>query len=111
MDILVTMPRGHTTQETGLTKTWWKMGRRPKSLVSGDRVYFIEYGEITFYEKFTGKLARDPVDYSGRVLVGEHLVLDSKDRRLRGSIRHKGFQGFRYIKPDSALFRKLRAAE
>lgn len=109
MDIIVTIPKSeaaNTVTEDAFVAAnegavqFWSIGRKPKRLNTGDRVYFVEHGFITCYHIFKGFI-QDPVcQVTGRVWSGLNLLLQCPAINLPIKIPCKGFQGFRYIKLD-----------
>lgn len=108
MDIVVTIPKSEAAntakedrwvvanQAEGVVQ-FWSLGRKPKDLNIGDRVYFVERGRITCYQEFFG-FASDPVcQVTGRLWPGLNLLLRCPAVPVRNYISYKGFRGFRYI--------------
>ena len=105
MDILVTVPKKeavNTVAEDAFVASnpdsvqFWSIGRKPKKLNVGDRVYFVENGFITCYHVFLGFI-QDPVcQVTGRVWRGLNLLLKCPAINLPIKLPCKGFRGFRY---------------
>ena len=107
MDIIVTVPKSelkNIAEEREWAKTdqksalkYWKVSRIPKHLKPGDRVYFLENGQVTCWQEFLGV---DETEFECEVTErnwgeGTFLVLKHPVRKIRGPIM-KGFRGFRY---------------
>lgn len=110
MDIVVTLPKSEYETSTQEDKyavkqitdgkqvyQYWSIGRKPKALMPGDRVYFIENGHIVYYHKFLKYTDNAKCKVTNRVWKGVNLVIDYPPVKLDNPIQMKGFQGFRYI--------------
>ena len=106
MDIVVTIPKSeasNTKLEDEFVSEYkdeavqfWKMGRKPKDLNVGDRVYFVENGNITCYHEFIGYIYDPICEVTGRSWPGLNLLLRCPSVAIK-HIPYKGFQGFRYL--------------
>jgi hypothetical protein len=110
MDIIVTIPKGEISNiekednyaSNLITRDmvpiqYWKVGRVPKNLNKGDRVYFVLNGAIKYYHEFLGLVENPKCDVTGRVWEGVNLILKYPEVKC-DEIKMKGFQGFRYVK-------------
>jgi len=107
MDIVVTIPKSESKtiqkeeewakQQSGTLYEYWKIGRQPKKLKVGERVYFIENGKITCWSELIGYDEDFTCEATKRFWPGLNLVLKYPTHYLKNSIPTKGFQGFRYI--------------
>ncbi len=96
MDIIVTVPKDMYDHMDG--KAWaqyegdqayWEMGRVPKNIEMGDKIFFVMDGLVSMYATMTS-IDSDP--------HGDHCVMDLRDfRGLVASPVHKPFRGFRYF--------------
>lgn len=106
--ILVTVPKSERKNIAAEEKAmgeetctqFWSMKRKPKHVGVGDRIYFIEDGNITSYHLVDdiqdGKMHCDITDrdWNGcNFLLGPLVMLTSP-------MPCKGFRGFRYIGDD-----------
>lgn len=108
MDIIVTIPRKEKkyieAEEEWAKKVkgpyweFWRVGRRPAKLEFGDRVYFIEDGQITCYQIFEGFEEDFTCEATGRFWPGLNLRMQAPAIELKNPVSMRGFQGFRYTK-------------
>lgn len=109
MDIVVTVPKSELKNvsreqkwaaEVGAKKTvcFWKVGREPKKLKPGDRVYFVHDGMIVNYNEFIGCDWDCHCEVTHRDWPGLNLVMKNPETWLKHPVPMKGFQGFRYLK-------------
>lgn len=108
MDIIVTVPKSElknvAKEEAWAEKNandhhctcFWKMGRLPKNINPGDRVYFIHNGHIVNYNVVTGTDYNAYCEVTGRDWDGPCLVMKIPSVPLKNPVPMKGFQGFRY---------------
>lgn len=107
MDIIVTVSKSETgnvakedafaTRHRGHIVQFWRIGRKPKKLNTGDRVYFIESGQILYYHKFLGYVYDPVCEVTGRTWQGLNLLLAWPPQMLVQPIPRPGFRGFAYI--------------
>lgn len=105
MDIIVTIPKTeleNIQQERAFADQsedavqYWSVGRKAQNLNVGDRVYFIENGQITNYQVFLGYVYNPVCEVTGRTWPGLNLLLKCPSIFIK-PVAKKGFQGFRYI--------------
>ena len=99
MDIMVTVPKDQYkhmedkawAQYEG-NQPYWEMGRVPKKIEMGDKIFFVMDGRVSMYATIIS-IDSDP--------HGDHCVLDLRDfRGLVAKPIHKPFRGFRYFDLD-----------
>ena len=108
MNIIVTIPKSELdnivaedewaaeTPDATITQAW-SVHRMPKKLKVGDKVYFIENGEIKYYHIVVGLVENGfECEFSGRVWEGNNILMSYPEVKLKKPIPMKGFQGFRY---------------
>jgi len=117
MDILVTTPKSAhklAAEEAKFVEEnpdayWFRTIRGKPDVHIGDRVYYIDRGEITGYgivfDIISGEIK---CEASGKIYRGTHLK-QRKWIQLAHSISFRGFQGFRYINRVPGLEEKLKA--
>ena len=108
MNIIVTIPKSEldsiskeddwAQQNSGETIVQaWSVNRLPKNLKVGDKVYFIENGEIKYYHIVIGTVEDGfECEATGRVWEGNNILMSYPEVKLKKPIPMKGFQGFRY---------------
>lgn len=109
MDIVVTIPKseikniqaedsyaGNLITRDMVPIQYWKVGRVPKRLNKGDRVYFVVNGRITYYHTFLGLVENPVCEVTGRIWYGINLILKYPEVKCE-PIEMRGFQGFRYF--------------
>ena len=119
MDILVTTPKSkhklaeeeaRFVEETA-DAYWFRTLRGKPNVQVGDRVYYVDNGEIRGYGVvFNIEYGELQCEATGRIYKGSHL----KQRKwvwLKNPVPFKGFQGFRYIDRIEGLSEKLKEAE
>jgi len=107
VDIVVTIPKREAqniaredefvAQMQGHAVQFWSIHNKPKNLIVGDRVYFVENGYITCYHIFIGYVYDPVCEVTGRLWSGLNLLLRCPQVKLENPVPMKGFQGFRYI--------------
>lgn len=117
MDILVTTPKSKhalARQEAKFVEQnpdafWFRTIRGRPDVQVGDRVYYIDNGEITGYGiVFAIETGEMECEATGKTYRGTHL----KQRKwvpLKKPIPFRGFQGFRYVDRIDGLREKLEA--
>lgn len=115
MDVLVTTPKSKhpLAEQEGIFVEqnpyafWFRTIRGKPDVQVGDRVYYIDNGEITGYgivfDVETGKME---CEATGKIYSGTHLK-QRKWVRLKKPIPFRGFQGFRYVDRIDELREKL----
>lgn len=96
MDILVTVPKDqyrHMEEKAWAQfagdQAYWEMGRVPKKVEMGDKLWFVMDGKVEMYANIIS-IDADP--------HGDHVVFDLRDfRALVAKPVHDGFRGFRYF--------------
>lgn len=119
MDIIVTTPKTahQLAKEEGdfVSKNpdsyWFRTIHGTPNVAIGDRVYYIDNGQITGYGIIFG-IEEGPLECesTGRVYRGTHL----KQRKwiaLKKTVPFRGFQGFIYVNKKSGLRSLLEMAE
>lgn len=76
---------------------FWKIGRIPKKLNKGDRVYFIHNGYIVNYNEFIGVDYDIHCDVTGRYWDGLCLVMKIPSVPVNPPVPMRGFRGFQYL--------------
>lgn len=80
---------------------FWKIGRKPKKLIPGDRCYFVWDGAVRAWHTVIGFAKDVKCDMTGILHSGICVVLGSKINEIE-PVPMKGFRGFRYYgKSDS----------
>ena len=110
MDIIVTVPKkefSNIEKEDSYASNlitrdmfpiqYWKVGRVPKNLNKGDKVYFLCDGIIKYYHIFLGIVENPKCDVTGRIWEGINLILKYPEEKCE-EMKMKGFRGFRYVK-------------
>jgi len=117
MDILVTTPKSAhqlASEEAKFVEEnpdayWFRTLRGKPNVQIGDKVYYIDNGEIRGYGiVFDIESGEMECEATGRLYNGTHL----KQRKwvwLKKPIPFKGFQGFRYVNRISELQKLLEA--
>jgi hypothetical protein len=106
MDIVVTIAKFEYKNDDEETKAFnkdegslqfWVMKRLPKDLNIGDRVYFVKNGFVESSMKVVTikKDTEQQCDVTNRVWNGNCIYMNDL-KYEDGSIKIKGFQGFRY---------------
>lgn len=106
MDIIVTIPKSEyknikledqvLQKYGGKAVQFWSVGRKPKNLNVGDRVYFVEKGAITCYQTFLGYVSNPICEVTNRLWSGLNLLLECPAIPISNPIPFQGFRGFRY---------------
>lgn len=110
MDIIVTIPKSEfktmkkeqafAEANNGEVVEYWSVGEKPTKLEIGDKVYFVEDGQINCYQIFLGYEYNAVCEVTDRVWKGLNLILEYPPIILDNPIPMKGFQGFRYVRED-----------
>jgi hypothetical protein len=105
MDIVVTIPKreyANDDKETECLQSnpndlqFWCMKKIPKKLKGGDRIYFVKNGSVESSMRFLYEdNGTSHCDVTERDWNGHNLYMDDL-RYEDGTIKTKGFQGFRY---------------
>ena len=104
MNIIVTLPRSRKEVKEAAEKEAvrkklkgfsWPIGRVPKELREGDRVYVVDNNVINYYHTCVGiNSTRKTVRVTGD--TSRSLTLRCPKRRLNKPIPMAGFRGFMY---------------
>lgn len=103
MDIIVTVPKDqykHMEEKAWAQyegdQAYWEMGRVPKKVERGDKLWFVMNGRVEMYATITD-IDADP--------HGDHVAFDLRDfRGLVAKPIYKGFRGFRYFDLNEYIY-------
>ena len=89
MDIIVTIPRDYDfTSKLARLSSYWRVRRWPKNTEPGERIYFVQHGEVRYWATISNYQPGHPTE------------LDFEDVKELSEPRQKmkGFQGYRYYR-------------
>lgn len=104
MDIVITLPKMLQEEpDYGLVEInkvvfrAWQVAWKPKNLLVGDRVYFVDNGFIDHYYVFAS-YATDPYcEFKQSILRGQYMLLRTPAKHLDTLIPMESFPRYRYI--------------
>ena len=103
MDIIVTVPKDqykHMEEKAWAQyereQAYWEMGRVPKKIETGDKIFFVMDGRVSMYATIIS-IDADP--------HGDHCIFDLLNfRGLVAKPIHKPFRGFRYYDLNGHMY-------
>lgn len=103
MDIIVTVPKDqykHMEEKAWAQydgdRPYWEMGRVPKNIEVGDKIFFVMDGRVSMYATISS-IDADP--------HGDRCVIELLDfRSLVAKPIHKPFVGFRYYDLNGHMY-------
>lgn len=104
MDIVITLSKTLSEESThglveisGIVFRAWQIAWKPKNLLVGDRVYFVDSGYVDHYYIFSS-YATDPYcELKQSILRGKYMLLHTPAKTLDTLVPMVSFPRYRYL--------------